>query len=271
MSARALGLDEEFVQLAYAFVSQFPTSSETAAVFDTLATYHIRRNEDDRADVAFRNVLSSFPAGPFGARASWHVGWRAYRSGNRDEAAQIFEVAAARLPRSDYRPAFLHWAARARASLGDNERATQLYAVVLADYRHSYYGQLAAARDSADLPRRASLAVDVVNADQRKAPSTPPPTASVIRTLLHAGLYDDAMTELQYAQRTWGDTPALRATQAWIHSRNYNLLAGSNAMKHAYPQYLTSHADVLPSDLLAVITSSRHCTRWCNNLSCSCT
>jgi tetratricopeptide (TPR) repeat protein len=81
MSARALGHEEEFAQLAYAFVAQFPTNSETAEVLDTLATYHIRRNEDDRAVVAFRNVLSSFAAGPFGVRASWHVGWRAYRAG----------------------------------------------------------------------------------------------------------------------------------------------------------------------------------------------
>ena len=253
MSARALGRDEDFARLAYAFVARFPTDSNTAEVLDALATYHIRRNEDERADVAFRNVLSSFAGGPFGARASWHVGWRAYRSRSQEEAAELFEAAAARFPRSDYRPAYLYWAARARASLGQQDRAAQLYALVSTDYRHSYYGQLAATRDSADPARRASLAVAVAHTDERTVHGTSPPTAELIRTLLYAGLYDEAMTELQYAQRTRGDIPALRATQAWIESRNNNLLAGSNAMKRAYPHYLMASADALPSDLLAVI------------------
>lgn len=253
MAARALARHEEFAQLAYAFVAVFPTDPHTEEVLDTLATYHIRRNEDERADVAFRNLLSSFPAGRFGARASWHVGWRACRFGGRDEAAQVFEAAATRFPRSDYRPAYLYWAARARESLGHKDRSARLYARVSADYHHSYYGQLAAARRSGDAAGHAIYAVEVAEADKRTDPSTPPATAPLIRWLLYAGLYDDAMTELQYAQRRWGDTPALRATQAWIHSRNHSLLAASNTMKRAYPQYLTIDADALPSDLLAVI------------------
>ena len=51
------------------------------------------------------------------------------------------------------------------------------------------------------------------------ADAAQPPTADVIRALIAHELYDDAMNELQYAQRVWGDTPPLQATTAWIRYR----------------------------------------------------
>jgi len=91
----------------------------------------------------------------------------------------------------------------------------------------------------------------------------PPPNEPLVRALLDIGRYEDALNEVRYAQRAWGDSPALQATTAWIFqqqsqsesgSRRFNLLRGGiNAMKRAYPQYLASGGEELPRDVLAVI------------------
>src|SRR5262249_4579736 len=95
------------------------------------------------------------------------------------------------------------------------------------------------------------------------AAAAPPPNAPVIRTLLAAELYDDALNELRYAQKVWGDTPVVQATIAWTNQqqarsesglRRFQLLRGAiNIMRRAYPQYLTSGGEDLPRDVLSVI------------------
>ena len=61
------------------------------------------------------------------------------------------------------------------------------------------------------------------------------------------------MSELQYAQRVWGDSPQLQATIALTHKRLGNVRAGINAMKRAYPQYLAAGGETLPTEILQVI------------------
>jgi len=111
------------------------------------------------------------------------------------------------------------------------------------------------------LPRRAAAAG--VEEDGPPPAAPPPPNASVIRALLAAELYDDALNELRYAQKVWGDTPVVQATLAWVNQqqarsetglRRFQLLRGGiNAMKRAYPQYLTAGGEDLPRDVLSVI------------------
>jgi hypothetical protein len=62
----------------------------------------------------------------------------------------------------------------------------------------------------------------------------------VIRALMTYALYDDALAEVQWAQQTSGDTPALQATTGLIYSRKGDLRRGINALKRAYPQYLAA-------------------------------
>ena len=73
------------------------------------------------------------------------------------------------------------------------------------------------------------------------------PTAQRIALLLAAGLNQEAMSELLYAQRVWGDSPQLQATIALTHRRLGNVRAGINAMKRAYPQYLAAGGETLPN------------------------
>src|SRR5207244_3228890 len=101
--------------------------------------------------------------------------------------------------------------------------------------------------------RHEELPEPTVMAVMADSESRLPPTEPVIRQLVGLGLYDEAARELQYAQRIWGDSPAIQATFAWIYHEQGDLRRGINAMKRAYPQYLASGGEALPAELLRVL------------------
>jgi soluble lytic murein transglycosylase len=80
-----------------------------------------------------------------------------------------------------------------------------------------------------------------------------PPNREQIRLLLSQGLFAEAVKEVQYAQKVWGETPALQATLGFIYNRQGDLRRGINAMKRAYPQYLSAGGEQLPPALLRVL------------------
>ncbi|HUK36644.1 MAG TPA: lytic transglycosylase domain-containing protein, partial [Vicinamibacterales bacterium] len=116
------------------------------------------------------------------------------------------------------------------------------------------------------IPDRASIvparAVDPVNTPD-DLPPTLPPNADLVRALLTAKMYDAAADELRYAQKIYGDSGAIQATFAWTYreqgqsetgSQQFSLYRGSiNAMKRAYPQYLTAGGERLPREILRII------------------
>ena len=75
----------------------------------------------------------------------------------------------------------------------------------------------------------------------------------MVRALLALDLYDQALDELHYAQKNWGDSPVIQATMGWVYNRRGDLRAGINAMKRAYPQYLAAGGEKLPAELLKVL------------------
>ena len=248
-ATRELGLHDEFVRLSRELVAAWPQESWAEETLNHLATHYIKENEDERAYGVFTELLSRFPDGPRAPRAAWKAGWWAYRSGRPDETARIFESAAARFPRSDYRSSWLYWTARSYDRLNNRDLADARYSLVVTDYANSYYGRLAARRlDERGAAVRAVQA-DVLTAD---TPSLPP-TQGLIRALIANELYADALRELQFAQQAWGDSPVIQATMGLVYSRQGELRRGINAMKRAYPQYLASGGEQLPDDMLRVL------------------
>ena len=77
------------------------------------------------------------------------------RTGSRQyaETIRVFERGAANFPRSDYRPAWLYWSARAYEALGEAERARARHTLSATDYYNSYYGRLSRTRMRAPLPQ----------------------------------------------------------------------------------------------------------------------
>ncbi|MGE3490724.1 MAG: transglycosylase SLT domain-containing protein [Vicinamibacterales bacterium] len=246
-AARGLKLTAEHIKLSRAFVADYPAGAFADEVLNNLASAYIIDDEDEQADAVFREIVANYPAGRFAERAAWKAGWWAYRQDRFADAAAFFDRGAAQFPRSDYRPSWLYWSGRARLAAGDTETGVARLRLAATDYHNSYYGRLAVKQLASR--RGAAIAPTL----QRQPTPASVPTAQRIALLLATGLNQEAMSELQYAQRVWGDSPQLQATIALTHRRLGNVRAGINAMKRAYPQYLAAGGETLPKDILEVI------------------
>ena len=260
-STRELGEHAEYVRLATALVAEFPNDSWAEETLNNLATHYILEDDDDQADATFRDLASRFPDSRYAPRASWKIGWNAYRKGRWAETAEVFEQAAVRYARADFRPSWVYWAARSRDQLGDTARANRLYGILVADYLNSYYGRLAIktltsrsvepmTMAAAVAPSRSAGSDAVTAVVPRKLDDE---TADVVRQLIAAQLWDAALNELQWAQKNGNDTPAVRATLGYVYAREGDLRRGINAIKRAYPQYLAASEEELPAEVLQIL------------------
>jgi soluble lytic murein transglycosylase len=254
MTTRAVGNRDEYVALTRALVAEFPASSWSEDALNNLASFYVVNDDDERADGVYRELASRFPAGRYTARAQWRVGWRAYRHRRYTEAADAFEGAAVAFPRSDYRPSYLYWAAQAREQLADRAAADEGFRLTVTDYANSYYGRLAAkalAAHGTALPGAGSPAP--VTPGAARPDDTAPPTADLIRWLISIEMYDEALDEVQFAERTWGRTTTLAATRAWLLNRTGELRAAITLMRQTYPQFLAAGGESMPPEILAIV------------------
>jgi soluble lytic murein transglycosylase len=248
VATRELGDHDEYLRTVRRLVDEFPAQSWAEEALNNLATQYILQSDDDKADETFREMYEKFPTGHYAERAVWKIGWMAYKNGRYADAIRAFESGAAHFPRSDYRPAWLYWSGRAHDALRESALADTRYALVATDYLNSYYGRLAMKRlDTRGSPRLVSAVEPSTD-----APSLPL-NAAVVRALLALDLYDQALDELHYAQKNWGDSSVIQATIGWIYNRRGDLRPGINAMKRAYPQYLAAGGEKLPDELLKVL------------------
>jgi soluble lytic murein transglycosylase len=257
LSTRALGDQLTYVKTMRRVADSFPELPWAEEALNDLATRYIRADDDVLADEVLRELVARYPRSRFAERAVWKVGWRAFDAGRYDETAELFDRAAANFPRSDFRPAWLFWSARAHALAGREQVADARYALTATDYLNSYYGRLAVARlnGQTPAPRIAAAAAGPV--------VPPPPNDQIVRALLEIHRYDDALNEVRYARQQWGDTPALQATISWIYRQQgffasgreqFNLLRGSiTLMRRAYPQFMAAGGELLPREVLSLI------------------
>lgn len=250
-ATRAAGQHPAFEAATREFVDANPGSVWAEEALNNLATHYILVDEDERAERVFNDMIERFPTGRNAQRATWRAGWWAYRAGKHRGAIRLFEQGSVNFPRSDYRPAWLYWSARAYDLVNDRETATERFRLTATDYLNSYYGRLAADR----LRDRGITAVPL---SLKRVAATPepgvlPPTTPRIEMLISLGLNRAALNELQYAQRVWGDAPRLQATVALMQNRLGELRLGITAMRRAYPQFLASGGEQLPTEILEVI------------------
>jgi soluble lytic murein transglycosylase len=263
---RALGDQDQAATLTSALVGEFPDSSWSDEALNNLGTQYIVTNQDDLAAATFKESYEKFPNGPHAERAAWKYGWWAYTTGKYAETARVFEAAAAAFPRSDYRPPWLYWSGRAREKLGQREASDARMRLVYTDYMNSYYGRLASHRlpaatarvgqgsgpDVTDGDGAARVAVSV-QTPTRPSVAPSPPNAVLVRRLLMAGMLDDGLSELRYAQRAWGTSPAIEATLAWVYHQKGDLRRAITVMRRAYPQFLAAGGEALPAEILQII------------------
>ena len=257
-TVRRTGSREEYLALTRSLVDEFPDSPWAEEALNDLAAFFAVNDEDERADGVYRELASRFPAGRYTARALWKAGWWAYRHQRFAEAAETFTSAAVAFPRSDFRPSWLYWAAQARDRLGDRATADDGFRLVVADYANSYYGRLASAilgARGAGLRSPDQLTRLVIGAP---ADGSVPPTADLIRWLIALEMYDEALDEVQYAERVWGAAPLLAATRAWLLNRTGEWRQAINLMRRTYPQFLAAGGESLPTEILSVIFPLDH-------------
>ena len=260
-ATRALGLRDRYVALAGGLVADHPDSSWAEETLNNLASHYITLDDEEKADAVFRELVRRFPRGRYADRAAWKIGWRAYKNDRFAEAAATFEAAAVASPRANYRPSWLYWAARSHDRLGDRPAATVLYRVVASDYLNSYYGRLVSKVLAAR--REAPVRPIVVTGPVGSAPEGLVPNATVIRALASVELYDQALQEVEYARRAWGESLTLQATEAWLRhhralrgrapDRFADLRGAITIMRRAYPQFMAAGGEQLPPDVLGII------------------
>jgi soluble lytic murein transglycosylase len=274
LSSRELNEIDEYLKVVQRIVADFPAQTWADDALNDLATYYIVEDQDEKADEVFRDLYSRFPTGHNAERAAWKIGWWAYKKGNDADATRVFERAAADFPRSDYRPMWLYWSGRSHDRMKDTDLATARYTLAVTDYGNSYYGRLAMKRleEQGARPPARRLIVDLPPPapEDESSPDTADPgvltapaNAAAIRALLALDLYDQAIDELHYAQKAWGNSSAIEATLAWTFWQQGRAEKGMdqfslyrnaiNAMKRAYPHYLAAGGEELPVPLLRII------------------
>ena len=250
MTTQRAGSRDQYIEQTRALVGDHPDSSWAEDALNSLASFYIVADEDDQADAVFREIISKFPSGRYAARAMWKVGWRAYRQKQYAEAAEMFDRAAAIFPRSDYRPSYLYWAAKAREQAGDATGAGAGFQLVHTDYANSFYGRLAA--KALESNGTAVPGPGLVSAAQAGGDAGAP-TADIIRWLIFVEMYDEALDEVRYAERAFGASAPLAATRAWLLSKKGELRPGINLMRRTYPQFLAAGGESMPREVLSVI------------------
>jgi soluble lytic murein transglycosylase len=268
-----LGNRDEYFRVVRRIADDFPTQTWSEEALNHLATHFIVDDQDQRADEIFREMYARFPGGRYAERAAWKIGWLAYRNQQYADTIRVFESAAAQFRRSDYRPPWLYWSARAYEALKETEAAQARYALAATDYFNSYYGRLALTRLEGAVRRQLIARVTAAKAARPSSGADAegedsftvslPPNEQLVRALLGLGLYDDAINELRYAQRVWGDSPAIQATLAWAYEKQGRsekgwpqltlYRASVNTLKRAYPHYLAVSGERLPKDVLRLI------------------
>jgi soluble lytic murein transglycosylase len=265
LSQRGLKNYDSFELLVRALMKDFPDSTWAEDALNSLVTWYLQDKSDEEIEAIVREQFERYPKGRYSERAAWKAGWFAYRAGNMDEAVDYFERGAATFPRSDYRPAYLYWAGRAREQAGDRAGAVARWQLETTDYLNTYYGPLAvtALKRLGVEPAPYSLIFVQNLVSNGVAGDRFPPNAETIRSLLALELYDPALKELEFARGMWGDSPVIQATTAWINRQKsfsekgttqFNLARGAiNLMKRAYPQFLASGGEQLPREMLTII------------------
>lgn len=114
------------------------------------------------AAVAYRTAAKGID--PELARESrWRAGWASYRAGNYDGAAWVFKTVAEAAANDSHKPSgreeALYWQARSLERSGKQQRAREVYRVLLSEFADGFYAYLAEKRSGmvASLPVVAPL------------------------------------------------------------------------------------------------------------------
>ena len=169
-------------------------------------------------------------------------------------------------PRSDYRPAWLYWSARARDASGDRAGAIERYQLTVGDYQNTYYGPLG--RGAAEKVRRSAPSghARLFGAAGANTPSGATAVSADRAGDSHAAGAgslrsgaEGAGVRARKLGRLAGFRPPPRGHRSrWRPPKRAPRSSPSRAasitlMKRAYPQFLARGGEQLPREILMTI------------------
>ena len=227
-----------------AVAARFPGTPWSEESLLALANYYQKDAKDDDAVPYFRRLLENHPDGKYADRATWRVAWADYRQGHFESAALTLERAA-RLRSSGWTAGFLYWAGRARREMGQVDRARQLLGETVQRFKYSYHGLRA--RDA--LATFPPVAASQTPAMRPATASPPPQVAEPLNTRVRQLLLIDRLEEAQAELQAAPSTSVAQATIARIEARRGRLRPAINAMKRAFPEYVSAAGDDLSEEV----------------------
>ncbi len=236
-----------------AVIDRFPGTPWAEEALLSLANHYQKDALDEAALPWWRRLLADYPQGRYVERAAWRAGWGDYRARRYEEAARLFETTARLRPPSGSTAGFLYWAGRARAGLGQTDRARALLAETIQRYKHAYHGVRAQEALGRLGGRPASPPQLAAMTPPPEAP-LPEPRATRLRQLLIIDRTAEAADEL----RLLPDSPRVQATLAWIDWREGRFRPAITAMKRAYPEWVGEAGDHLPTEVWSILFPLRY-------------
>jgi soluble lytic murein transglycosylase len=238
------------VEAYEAVADRFPGTPWGEEALLSLANHYQKDAHDEEALPYYRRLLAEYPDGRYVERATWRTAWADYRAGRFEAAAQALERAARLRPPGSATPAFLYWAGRSRAAIGQMDRARQLLEETVQRYKYAYHGIRAGAW-LAKLPAASPSSSPTVMAAATPGPGgdLPEPAATRIRQLLLIDRFDDAEDEL----RALPFSPRAEGTIAWIEWKCGRLRPAIIAMKKACPEWVGEAGDHLPAEVWRIL------------------
>jgi soluble lytic murein transglycosylase len=246
---RRTGIADGFEAVA----DRFPGTPWGEQALLSLANHYQKDALDEAALPWWRRLVAEYPHGRYVERAAWCVGWADYRARRYGAAAQVLETAARLRPPSGWTAGFLYWSARARAAMGQPDRARLLLAETVQRYKHAYHGvraREALARLGGFPTPPAMLVADAPPPE----PPLPEPRASRVHQLLLVERLDEAVQEL----RLLPESPRVQATLAWAEWRRGHFRPAIIAMKRAFPEWIGQAGDRLPGEVWRILFPIRY-------------
>ena len=238
-----------------AVANRFPGTPWGEEALLSLANHYQKDALDEAALPWWRRLVAEYPHGRYVERAAWCVGWADYRAHRYEAAAQVLETAARLRPPSGWTAGFLYWSARARAAMGQPDRARLLLAETVQRYKYAYHGVRAreALARLGGFP--APPAALVADAPPPEAP-LPEPRASRFHQLLLVERLAEAAQELQLLP----ESSRVQATLAWAEWRQGHYRPAIVAMKRAFPEWIGEAGDRLPGEVWRILFPIRYDT-----------
>jgi soluble lytic murein transglycosylase len=170
----------------------------------------------------YRTLAARHPRREVAGGALWRLGWNAYLAGKPAEAAEQWRRLDATANRAWRLPA-LYWRARAVEQTAGAAAAAPLYAQLLAEAPHSYYGTLALPR--ATVPAAAARPAGVTLPADPGAAVADDPGFARVDLLRRLGLVEDALDELaDVVEQAGGDTVRLYGfSGAYVRDERYHM------------------------------------------------